>query len=380
MKKNTKIIYISEIILFIYIVLLSLFINNISNEIKNISCIVVLLILLIFLLTFFGTKKDNNFLKDSSARIVTASLMTFLIIIYGLGIVTGFYRGYSINNYNALFRVLIPIIIIILELEIVRFLLLKNCFKNKKAIIIFTVLSSVLNIILELNLGTLSTSEDKFIFLSTIIFPIIAEEALCSYMTYKISLLPSIIYKLVIKLYFYILPIIPNLGDYVYSVINIILPFVIYNILNKMVIKYEKEKEKLKRVNRVIFTIPLIIAFIILMLLVSGIFKYKMIAIASNSMKPVYSRGDAVIYEKIDIKELEVGDVLAFQKENIVVTHRITKIWRQDDKYYFTTKGDNNNTEDVFTPKEENVLGRVKIVFKYIGYPTVLINEYFRKE
>ena len=116
------------------------------------------------------------------------------------------------------------------------------------------------------------------------------------------------------------------------------------------------------------------------MLLVSGIFKYKMIAIASNSMKPVYSRGDAVIYEKIDIKELEVGDVLAFQKDSIVVTHRITKIWRQNDKYYFTTKGDNNNTEDVFAPKEENVLGRVNIVFKYIGYPTVLINEFFRKE
>lgn len=380
MKKNTKIIYISEIILFIYIVLLSLFINNISNEMKNISSIVVLSVLLIFLLTFFGAQKDNNFLKDSSARIVTASLMMFMIIIYGLGIITGFYRGYSINDYNTLFRVLIPIIIIILELEIVRFVLLKNCFKNKKAIIIFTVLSSILNIILELNLGTLGTKEDRFIFLSTMIFPIIAEEALCSYMTYKISMLPSIIYKLVIKLYFYILPIVPNLGDYVYSVINIIFPFAIYSILNKMVIKYEKEKEKLKKVNRVIFTIPLIIAFIILMILVSGIFKYKMIAIASNSMKPVFSRGDTVIYEKIDIKELEVGDVLVFQKDNIIVTHRITKIWKQNDKYYFITKGDNNNTEDQFTPKEENVLGKVNIVLKYIGYPTVLINEFFGKE
>lgn len=380
MKKNTKIIYISEIILFIYIVLLSLFINNISNEMKNISSIVVLSVLLIILLTFFGAQKDNSFLKGSSTRIVTASLMIFMIIIYGLGIITGFYRGYSINNYNTLFRVLIPIIIIILELEIVRFILLKNCFKNKKAIIIFTVLSSILNIILELNLGTLGTKEDRFIFLSTMIFPIIAEEALCSYMTYKISMLPSIIYKLVIKLYIYILPIVPNLGDYVYSVVNIIFPFAIYSILNKMVIKYEKEKEKLKKVNRVIFTIPLIIAFIILMILVSGIFKYKMIAIASNSMKPVFSRGDAVIYEKIDIKELEVGDVLVFQKDNIIVTHRITKIWKQNDKYYFTTKGDNNNAEDHFTPKEENVLGRVNIVFKYIGYPTVLTNEFFRKE
>ena len=105
-----------------------------------------------------------------------------------------------------------------------------------------------------------------------------------------------------------------------------------------------------------------------------------MIAIMSNSMSPTYRRGDAIIYNEVDTSELKVDDILAFQKDGIVVTHRIVKVWKQGNTYYYTTKGDNNNTEDSFKPREENVLGRVEYVFKYIGYPTVIINEFFGKE
>ena len=62
------------------------------------------------------------------------------------------------------------------------------------------------------------------------------------------------------------------------------------------------------------------------------------------------------------------------------MTHRIVEIWKRNDKYYFTTKGDNNNSVDGFKTSEDQVLGRVTSIYKYIGYPTVLINEFFGKE
>ena len=380
MKKNTKIIYTSEILLLLYVVFLSLFINKISYDLKNISAIVVLLLVLVILLAFFGFKKDKNYLKGSSARIVTASLMTFMIITYGLGIVLGFTKGYIYSNLYDFLKNISPVLIINIEIELLRYIIAKNNLKDRRALICFTILSAIINIYLEINIGTLNTTEDKFIFLSTIIFPILAEEALCSYMVYKIALLPCLIYKLVIKLYIYIFPILPNLGNYIYSIANIILPFVLYNVLNKIVIRYEKEKQKLKKINRIVFTIPIATCLILLVILISGIFKYKLIAIASNSMSPVYRRGDAVIYEKINVKELKEGDILAFQKNNIVVTHRIVEIWKQNGKYYFTTKGDNNNSIDNGKVEERNVLGRVQTSFKYIGYPTVLVSEFFGKE
>lgn len=380
MKKNTKIIYITEIILFIYIIYGFLFINRLSYENRLFSALIVLLFTLVVLLTFFGFRNDKNYLKGSSARFVTTCLMSYMLIIYGLGIILGFTRGYVYSGLLDFLKTIVPIIIINIEVELLRYLVAKNSFKNKIPLVLFTIVCSFVSILLEINLGVLTSTEEKFIFLSTIILPIFAEEVLCSYMTYKISLLPSLIYKLTIRLYIYLFPIIPNLGNYIYSVANIVLPFVLYGVLNKMIIRYEKEKQQLKRINRIVFTIPLGIFLLLLVLLISGISKYKLIAIASDSMSPTYSRGDAVIYEKVNVKDLEVGDVLAFQKNNIVVTHRITEIWKKNGKYYFTTKGDNNDVIDDFKTVEDNALGKVRTVFKYIGFPTVLVNEFFGKE
>ena len=60
MKKNTKFIYLSELILLIYLIVLSLFIDSVSIGIKNISTIVVLTLILALLLFLFGYKKDNG--------------------------------------------------------------------------------------------------------------------------------------------------------------------------------------------------------------------------------------------------------------------------------------------------------------------------------
>ena len=380
MKKNTKIIYISEGILTIYAILLTLNISRLIYDTRRVLTAVVLLLVLVMLLAFFGYKKDRNYLKGSSARIVTASLMTFMLIIYGLGIIIGFTKGYMSNGIYSFIKNVGIIAMINIEIELLRYMIVKNSFKSKKTLIIFTIISVIINVLLEINIATLASSEDKFIFLSTIILPIMAGEALCSYMTYKISFLPSLIYKLVIGLYMYVLPIYPDLGNYMYSVAHIVLPFAIYSILNKIMIRYEKEKKELGRVNSVAFTIPLTAFLVVVVLLISGIFKYKMIAIMSNSMSPTYRRGDAIVYEKIDVKKLEIGDILAFRKNNIVMTHRIVEILKRNDKYYFVTKGDNNASVDIFKTEEDQVLGKVVSVYKYIGYPTVLINEFFGKE
>ena len=380
MKKNTKIIYVSEIALFIYTILLWLYIGRLSYNSRLYYSIAVLLFIFVILLTFFGFTKDKNYLRGSSARIVTASLMMFMLIVYGLGIILGFTRGYIYSGVFDFLRNVGPVFIIIIVKELLRFIIAKNCLKNKIPLIVFTFISSILSILLEINLGTLGTSEEIFIFSTTMALPIIAEEILCSYMTYKISMLPSLIYMLTIRLYVYVIPILPNLGNYMYSICDIVLPFILYCILNKTVVRYEKEKQQLANINRVVFTIPLTAFLLLVILLISGIFKYKLIAIMSDSMSPVYSRGDAVVYEKIDAKDLKIGDILAFQKDDMIITHRIVEIWKKNGKYYFATKGDNNDVIDDFKTSENNVLGRVQYILKYVGYPTVLVRDFFRKE
>ena len=126
-----------------------------------------------------------------------------------------------------------------------------------------------------------------------------------------------------------------------------------------------------------LITIPVIIFLIIIIILVSGIFKYQMIAIASNSMVPVYERGDAIIFEKVDGKNIEIGDIVVFKRNTIIVAHRVVKIKEESSKRYFYTKGDANNAVDVGYVEEKDMMGVVRRVVKYIGYPTVWINELF---
>ncbi len=377
MKTNTKNIYISEIVILMAIISLLFTISNPSYAFRIVCVHVFLGISLVILFQSFGWKKDNGYLKNSTARTLISMLLSYLIIIYSLGIILGFNKGFGFSlNYV---KTLVSTILFILELEFIRHMIAKNSLNSKRPIIIFTILSIILNVVLEININNLMTSEDKFIFLSTIIFPVIAEESLCSYLTYKISLFPSLIYKFVTKLYIFIIPIVPDLGNYIYSFVNVLFPYLIYVVINKVLVKYEKIKSNLKKVNLTILSMPLVLLFILLVILVSGLFKYKMIAIGSNSMKPIYSRGDAIIYEKINSEKINVGDILVFQDGKKIVTHRVVKKYYTNNMYYFSTKGDNNDTKDPNDVSSSYVLGRVIFKTKYIGYPTVLINEFFER-
>ena len=178
----------------------------------------------------------------------------------------------------------------------------------------------------------------------------------------------------------FLLPIVPDMGNYIYSSVNVLFPYIVYYVINKMVTKYNKVKIDFKKTNVAKVSVPLVLFFTAIVILVSGIFKYKMIAIGSNSMKPVYSRGDAIIYEKVSSEVIELGDILVYKKEGKIITHRVIKKWLSNNKYYFNTKGDNNEVDDNLDISSSDVLGRVVFKTKYIGYPTVLISEFFGKE
>ena len=56
--------------------------------------------------------------------------------------------------------------------------------------------------------------------------------------------------------------------------------------------------------------------------------------------------GDIAVVKEIDTDKLHEGDVIAFNIDGTVVTHRIQKIINEDGSVKYITKGDNNNVED----------------------------------
>ena len=97
-------------------------------------------------------------------------------------------------------------------------------------------------------------------------------------------------------------------------------------------------------------------------------------------MNPTFARGDAVIIEKTDSDKIQKNDILVFKHEGIIITHRVTHIYTENDHLLFVTKGDNNEKDDAFKTTESQIIGRVVIINKYIGYPTVWLSELFKTE
>ncbi len=94
---------------------------------------------------------------------------------------------------------------------------------------------------------------------------------------------------------------------------------------------------------------------------------YRPIVVLSGSMEPAYPVGSLTYYHACSYEEIEVGDAITFQAGDSLVTHRVTE--KQELSRTFTTKGDNNETEDVNPVSETDVVGKtVEMDIPYLGY------------
>ena len=345
---------------------------------KNLIAIITFGVILIMSLSFFDNKKDNNYFRWSATKIVIAVLICFYIVVLICGIYLGFSKTFFSLNIDNIFVGVLPTFIITLMMEYLRFILIKNNFLNKKAIYITAILMIAFNIVMEYDVQSITQIDNWFICICTIVLPMVAREILATYIVLNFGYLPTVVYKSIMNLYVYIIPMTTKFGDYLYSVVHLVIPFAIYYVLRKTLKVEErtkKERRKIESVTLKFVTIPTTILLIILIILVSGITKYHLVAIASGSMYPSYQRGDAVIYEKVDSSSVKVGDILVFKSYGAIVTHRVVKIREESNKLYFYTKGDANDTNDSKPVKQEEAMGIVRNVIKYIGYPTVIFSD-----
>lgn len=375
MEKN-KNLYITEVLILLIYIVLKLLCMNQPFFLQYFDAIYFCLIFIYFYFKY-GIARDKNYYTKISVRYVIIFLLLYVLIIYGLGLFMGFTKTIYDNSLVGILKNALPITILVIFRELTRFIVAYNSKKNMKPIILLT----IIYILFDFFNGFVSSSFNSFYnifqFVCLIILPSISKHMLLSYLTYKINYFPSLIYSLPMEVLIYVLPFFPNLGDYLTAVTLLFLPFCIYLFIKKLLSYDEKEVLKIHGLFIKIFMIITITFLIIIIILVSGIFKYKMIAIASDSMNPVYYRGDAIIYEKVSIDELQKNDILVFEYNNSVVTHRIINIIEEDGQKYFQTKGDNNEQADMNLVSIEDVLGKVKYIVKYIGFPTVWFNEKF---
>lgn len=92
---------------------------------------------------------------------------------------------------------------------------------------------------------------------------------------------------------------------------------------------------------------------------VPDIMGIKPFIVLTGSMEPIIKAGDLVLVKEVNENELKINDIIAFRytKEDEALIHRIVGIEEYEGKTFFTTKGDNNQTEDKLNIEYKNIEG-----------------------
>ena len=100
---------------------------------------------------------------------------------------------------------------------------------------------------------------------------------------------------------------------------------------------------------------------------IPSFFGWKPFIVLSGSMESNIMPGDIVVVKETDTSDLKENDIIAFKSGDIVITHRIVEIVKENGKLRFVTQGDNNNTKDSDFVLPENVEGIYKFKIGKLG-------------
>lgn len=376
--KSYYIIFLFETIIMFLVVL-----NSFNSNFSNVYTLPFILFICDFIFFFvLGFEKKNKRLNKIVNFDVFMSSMIFLILYYLFGIIIGYAESKNYLTLYGLTIFIIPTILKIVFKEHLRNSLLTKSGNNKFLIIYTLLLFIMIDILPSLSMLKIN-GHDIFIFIALVLLPSITVNIFATYINIKVGYMPVIIYLLILSLYQYIVPIVPDPNEYLKAIIDFVLPILILFIVRKNINKYSDEDEEIDRnYNKSIIVISIIpiILVIFIVYFISGYFKYYALAIASGSMHPAFDRGCIVIIEQVNDKydnynKLNEGEIIAYRTEKNIIVHRLIRIVNTGDELIYYTKGDANSDEDDYLIKKENIIGMVRFKIPYIGYPTVWFSE-----
>lgn len=279
------------------------------------------------------------------------------------------FSGWSIINY------IIPIAVIIISSEKIRKVLVAQNTKPTK-IIVFIIMV-LIDLIVYANVYQINQFDAFVEIVGFTLFASISCNLMYNYVSSRYGSLPVIIYRLITVLYVYFIPYIPNVYMFFRSILRTIYPYIIYQLLEytypskKISIAYkDKAKAMISKIVVCIITIGIA-------MLISCEFKYGILMIGSGSMTGTINKGDAIVFEKYDGKEVEEGQIVLFNDGSIQVVHRVIEVKTVNGIDRYITKGDANTEKDEGYITKNEIAGLYKFKIKYMGYPSLWLRDVF---
>lgn len=110
--------------------------------------------------------------------------------------------------------------------------------------------------------------------------------------------------------------------------------------------------------------VAIIIAFLPLTL--PRVVGWEVYEVVSGSMEPEIPVGSVIYVKSAEPEEIGTGDIIAFQKNGSVITHRVVE--NRLEEREFITKGDANRTEDMTPVAYESLVGKEAFHIPRVGF------------
>lgn len=361
-----------------------LFFNVFVLRTSNMFWVIVALVLfggVSFLLCRFKTPIKSR-INTHYYIIVGECLLT-----QGILYLSGFFTGFSLN-LNAFYKSylstsnILSVFVIVLLMEVTRYYFLSNLQYSKKNFKYYLmqtliVVSYVLiDFIIFGKRCNFAIKYEVVHFILTFLIPTTLKHFLLNYISKNYGYFSTLCYRLIMDLYIYFLPVVPDINIFIETVVKSILPYLMYVTLENILKRIQKEAKRDKKKNIKINLISG--AFLaVLVYLVSCQFTYSMIAVGSESMQGTVNKGDAIVYKAYKNEKLEPGEIIVFIQNNRIVIHRISQVIAMDDgKESYITKGDANLNEDNWIVTPNLIIGVAQFRVILIAWPAVLLNEW----
>lgn len=318
-------------------------------------------------------------LKNKDFYIIFMAICAGLYIIsyFALGIIDGF----GINMYDTSFLGIVKNVLtlgsVIVFREIVRNFIINTV--QKKFAIYFGLLMILVFSFAEVNFRSmleLGSMEAWLAFLSESVLPLLFFNAFMTYAAYTAGVWGPIIYATVTNIPIWIISVLPNFRWITIILVGVLFPLLCMVVLrNVRKSKLQRGKKRKKKEENPYSWLLVAVVMVALVWFSLGIFPAFPSVIVSKSMDPIIQKGDLVVMQKTDIEDIEIGDVIQYQLEDIQVVHRIIDVKYDEGVRYYVTKGDANNSEDASPVLESQVRGKLAFRIPFIGWPTLIFRQ-----
>lgn len=364
-------IYILELIL-LFFLLFTLFESNIISK----TILATILLIYMFVCYFLLRKKKTlPFYHKQVTVLMFIFAFIYLAVFYLMGFYFGYYEASVKLSWWSLYKYIIPLTIVIISSEVIRYILLSQK-SSKPKFIVFTIMV-LIDLIIYTGIYDLSNLDDFLTVIGFILFASVACNLLYNYMSIRYGYKSIIVYRLITVLYVYFFPIIPDVYIFFRSVLRMIYPYLIYLVIDYTYSKRNLIADYVNERKRVLRTTLLVVFATLIAMLVSCQFRFGILVIGSGSMTGVLDKGDATIFEKYSDQTINEGDVIIFNRDNTRIIHRVVEKKEINGITRYYTKGDANSQLDEGYVTDVDIIGITKFRIKYIGFPSIWIKDIF---